>query len=77
MPSYSLEHDEPSIGSATMTADETIVMDLRAVGDGMIADARLTYSKDHPRYNYVRAHLGELTPGGRVHVRPFPPENVA
>lgn len=62
-----------SIGVATMQADGTIILDLRATdGAGAIGDARLVYGKDHEDYQMVLDHLGGLAPGESKPVPPFP-----
>ena len=64
--------DRPaSIGAATMRADGTLVLDLRAEGPGgLLGDARLVYPPDHPRYAAILSHVGPIAPGER---RPVPP----
>ena len=63
----------PSIGSATMQADGTIVLQLRATdGTGMRGDARLTYPPGHAEYQKILAHLGGLKPGEDKPVPPWP-----
>ena len=61
-----------SIGTATMEADGTIVMQLRAVGPGMVGDAQIKYPKSHPEYAGVLKHLGGMTPGQTKPVPPWP-----
>jgi hypothetical protein len=61
-----------SIGSATMMADGTIVLNLRAEGPGVLGDARVIYPPSHPEYNNVLAHLGGLKPGEQKQVPPWP-----
>ena len=61
-----------SIGVATMQADGSIVMDLRATGPGMVGDARIVYGKDHKEYQNILTHLGGLKPGETKPVPPFP-----
>jgi hypothetical protein len=62
-----------SIGSATMLADRTIVMNLRASGPGpQIGDAQLRYPPSHAKYQEVLRHLGGLQPGETKSVPPFP-----
>lgn len=64
-----------SIGTATMTDDETLVLDLRAEGPGgERGDARFVYSKDDPDYAAVLTHLGGLRPGESKDVPPWPDE---
>jgi hypothetical protein len=61
----------PPIGTATMRADGTIVLDLRAEGPGgAVGQGRLTYPPDHPQYAAVLRHLGGLRPG---ETKPVPP----
>lgn len=61
------------IGSATMTDDRTIVLDLRAEGPGIVGIARLTYPPSHPDYWRIFNHLGGIRPGECKLVPPFPP----
>lgn len=61
-----------SIGTATMLADGTILLQLRAEGRGSIGDALLRYPPSDVRYQAVRDHLPELRPGATVPVTPFP-----
>lgn len=64
-----------SIGAATMAADGTIVLQLRAVGTGphpIIGDGRITYAPADPQYQAVLRHLGGLRPGETKPVPPWP-----
>lgn len=62
-----------SIGTATMTDDGTIVLDLRAEGpDGAHGDARLVYPKSHPQYASILEHIGGLRPNEKKPVPPWP-----
>jgi hypothetical protein len=62
-----------SIGSATMQADGTIVLMLRAEGEGgMIGDAMFSYPPDHAEYQSVLDHLCGLAPGQTKPVPPWP-----
>ena len=55
---------EQQIGIATMESDGTVVLQLRATGEGGIAgDARLAYPRSHPQYEKVLRHVGGLRPG--------------
>lgn len=64
---------QPSIGTATMEPDGTIVLQLRAEGPGgSIGDALFRYPPDHPEYRSVLDHLGGLHPGEG---KPVPPWN--
>jgi hypothetical protein len=62
--------ERETIGTATMTEDGTIVMDLRASSPGALGDARISYRPDNPHYQEVLRHLGGLKPG---EVKPVPP----
>jgi hypothetical protein len=65
------------IGTATMRADGTIVLDLGASipgGGGGIAHGRIEYPPGHPQRDEVLAHLGGLAPGETKDVRPWPTE---
>jgi hypothetical protein len=62
---------DDSIGSATMEADGTIVLKLRAEGpDGQTGDGLLRYPPAHPQYQEVLRHLGGLEKG---EVKAVPP----
>jgi len=62
-----------SIGSATMEADGTLVLTLRAEGPGgIVGDSQFRYPKDHPQYGEVLRHLGGLKPGESKPVPPWP-----
>jgi hypothetical protein len=62
-----------SIGTATMTPDGTIVLDLIATGPGATrGEARLVYRPDHKDYRAVLEHLGGLRPGETKSVPPWP-----
>ncbi|HVV93444.1 MAG TPA: hypothetical protein VHD15_08505 [Hyphomicrobiales bacterium] len=63
-----------SIGSATMAADGTIVLDLRAAGPQGLGDARMVYPPGDPNYASVLRHLGGLRPGEEKPVPPWPDE---
>ena len=75
-PEITLTIEETSIGSATMTADGTIVLSLRAEGPGaVIGDTQLRYPKNHPDYQKILAHLGGLQPGESKPVSPWPDDH--
>ncbi len=62
-----------SIGSATMSADGTITLDLRATGPGgLTGDARFVYPRGHKDYEKILRHLGGLRPGETKPVPPWP-----
>lgn len=64
-----------SIGSAKMKEDGTLVLQLRAEGDGIIGDAYITYEPDDPRYQETLDHLGGLKPGEEKPVPPWPADS--
>ena len=67
-----LDSDAP-IGTATMEADGTIVLMLRAEGPGgEIGEGMTRYPPGHEDYEMVKRHLGGLTPGQSKPVPPFP-----
>jgi hypothetical protein len=62
-----------SIGTATMTDDGTIILDLRAEGpEGAVGYARLVYPPTHAQYAEVLKRLGGLRPGETKQVPPWP-----
>ncbi len=62
-----------SIGMATMQAEGTIVLMLRAEGEGgAVGDAMFTYAKGNPQYEDVLKHVGGLKPGETKPVPPWP-----
>jgi hypothetical protein len=55
------KNNDAYIGTATMTKDGTIVLDLRSKArDGTIGEARLVYPKNHKQYSEILKHLGGL-----------------
>ncbi len=60
-----------SIGEATMEADGTIVLRLRAAAPNALGEAFLRYPPDDPKYKSILDHLPGLKPGDRVPVPPF------
>lgn len=64
---------KPSIGSATMLADRTIVLHLRAEGPkGEMGDASFSYPPTHAQYQSILKHIGGLEPGQSKPVPPWP-----
>jgi hypothetical protein len=63
---------QPSIGSATMQDDGTVVLDLRATAGGAHGDARVVYPPTHAEYKRVLDHLGGMKPGETKPVPPWP-----
>lgn len=60
-----------SIGEATMQADGTLVLRLRAESaDGAIGESLLTYLPTDDRYESILKHIGDLNPGES---KPVPP----
>lgn len=56
-----------------METDGTIVLQLRAEGEGgMIGDALMRYPKGHKEYPKILKHLGGLKPGESKPVPPWP-----
>jgi hypothetical protein len=67
--------DDPNrpIGSATMAADGTLVLDLVAEGPGGARGiARILRPPSHPRYAAWIEHLGGIRPGEEKVVPPWP-----
>ena len=62
-----------SVGTATMSDDGTIVLQLRTSGPA-IGEARLVYRRGDPQYQEVLRHLGAILPGETKPVAPFPDE---
>jgi len=61
-----------SIGSATMNADRTIVLRLRAEKPGTVGDATIEYRPTDRDYDSVLKHIGGLQPGETKPVPPWP-----
>ncbi len=62
------------IGVATMLSDETIILHIRSETehDGIVHISS-EYKKNHPQYEYIKKHIGELSPGQEKNINPFPP----
>jgi hypothetical protein len=63
-----------SIGIATMDGDRTIILELHAYDEALHGEAQLRYPADHPQYDEILAHVGELSVGQAVDVEPWPDE---
>ena len=61
-----------SIGMATMDADGTIVLYLRATAPGVVGDGLVRYRPGDKDYDAVLKHLGGLRPGESKPVPPWP-----
>ena len=69
---------EATVGTATMTADKTLVLRLRSQdGTGAIVEGLFSYAPGDPDYLVVLRHVGPLAPGETVPVRPFADEKGA
>jgi hypothetical protein len=65
--------EQESIGVATMDANRTITLRLRAEGpDGLVGEGFFVYPPSHAEYQSVLDHLGGLEPGQSKPVPPFP-----
>jgi len=65
--------NEGSIGVATMSADGTIGLRLRAeTADGAEGEGYFTYSPADTDYESVLGHIGGLQPGESKPVPPWP-----
>ena len=62
----------PTIGTARMAADGTIILDLVARSGSATGHGRLVYPPDHPDHGMILRHLGGLRPGETKPVPPFP-----
>ncbi len=60
-----------AIGEATMSADGTLVLDLRAQSGSTTGDARLVYPPSHPQYQKILEHLSPIATGQRKLVSPW------
>ena len=64
---------DAAIGRATMDADGTLVLRLRAESDdGAVGEALLTYAPTDPDYEAVLRHVGGVRPGEDKPVPPWP-----
>ena len=64
-------HAVESIGTATMSADGTITLQLHSLAPDPIAEGVLTYAPDDPQYLDIKDHLGGIAPGETKEVRPW------
>jgi hypothetical protein len=54
-----------------MSADGTLVLDLRAQSGSTTGDARLVYPPSHPQYQKILEHLSPIATGQRKLVSPW------
>ena len=67
------DESEPSVGTAEMMPDRSIVLMLRTQSaDGAIGEARFVYSVDSRDYQALLDHLGGLEPSQSKSVLPWP-----
>ena len=59
-----------SVGTATMSADGTITLQLRSLWPDPIAEGQLVYAPDDPQYDEIKHHLGGIAAGQS---KPVPP----
>ncbi len=65
----------PAIGVATMNADRSIALRLRAeTDDGATGEGYFTYAPTDDGYQSVLEHIGSLEPGESKPVAPWPDE---
>lgn len=62
-----VEQDQRDHG---LKVDGVLVLNLRAMGPGVVGDARVTYAPSDVNYAKVLAHLGGIKPGES---KPVPP----
>ena len=62
---------DDNIGTAQMKPDGTIILNLRAEGEGIIGDAQFIYPPTHEEYQEVLEHLGGMSPGEEKAVPPW------
>ena len=64
----------PSVGTATMQTDITIVMQLVSLPPGPIAHATMTVKPSDKTYKEILDHIGGLKPGETKSVPAWPDE---
>lgn len=72
-PAFALQQDcrgSGSIGTALMSADGTITLNIRSPQPGSPIDGVLAVRKGDPNYARILSHVGGLQPGGK---KPVPP----
>ena len=63
--------ESDSIGTAQMSADGTISLQLRAEEGEMVGDSFFEYKPDSPEYAEILDHIGGLKPGEEKSVSPW------
>lgn len=73
------QDDLDHVGMATLQADGTLLLNLRAVSaDGTIGEAMMVVAPSDDRYDDMRQHIGPIKVGQSVSIPPFPlPEDTA
>lgn len=61
----------PYFGTATMNADDSLILHLDRTADGKPTDTTLTFSPTDRGYDSVRRHLRGITPGQTRPVAPW------
>jgi hypothetical protein len=72
-PALALQNDcrgPGSIGTALMSADGTITLNIRASGPDAPLDGVVALKKGDPQYQRVLSHVGGMAPGEK---KPVPP----
>jgi hypothetical protein len=62
--------DIDSVGTAKMSADGTITLQLRSLWPDPIAESQLVFPPDDPQYDEIKHHIGGISPGES---KPVPP----
>ena len=60
-----------SIGVAHMDQDGVIVLRIRSLPPGPIAEGEFRYAPGDPEYDNIKQHLGGIAPGESKSVRPW------
>jgi hypothetical protein len=60
-----------SIGVAHMDQDGVIVLRIRSLPPGPIAEGEFRYAPGDPEYDNIQQHLGGIAPGESKSVRPW------
>lgn len=71
-PSARDSDEECFIGVATLLADGSLALQLRASSGGVVGHSEVIYAPSDPEYSAVQAHFGDVQPDQSVPVRCFP-----